>query len=269
MKWPFLVCACIVVPTLAQAQLSVDFPLGVGVRTPSYDRVDGLNIPYGPTVSVGDDQLVIDPLVTYRSHLGSLDPSLAIVWHPDSMLSLSVTGARATFSNDAWIRSDLINSAYALLLGVDNRNYFRGNRAEGKLTLSIPAGSGKSDLYAGVRVEDDWSTGWRIGEKDGPYSFYRRFDTVNGIQRPNPLVDRGHIASALLGAQGAYEWERISNNGSIAFESSWHTPTTTRFQQITIHDDGIVRTWWGEQAEIAIHLLTTPSGEAPKQRYSS
>src|SRR5580704_4407298 len=125
MKWRFLACACIAVPTLLQAQLSVDLPLGVGIHTPTYDRVDGMSIPYGPTISVGDDRLIVDPLITYRSHLGSVDPSLGMVWRLDSLVSLSMTGARTTLSNDGWIRSNLMNSLYALFLGVDARNYYR------------------------------------------------------------------------------------------------------------------------------------------------
>ena len=58
----------------------------------------------------------------------------------DSMWTLSVTGARTTLSNERWIRSDLINSAYALALrGSTPRNYFRADRvAEGRVALNIP-----------------------------------------------------------------------------------------------------------------------------------
>jgi hypothetical protein len=268
MKLRFLACACIAVPTLSQAQLSVDFPLGVGIHTPTYDRVDGMSIPYGPTISVGDDRLVIDPLITYRSHLGSLDPSLGMVWRPDSLLSFSMTGARTTLSNDAWIRSNLMNSLYALFLGVDARNYYRADRAEGKVAFNIPMGSGTSDLYTGIRFENDWSTGWRVGERQGPYSFYNRPDTANGTERPNPLVDRGHIASLLVGAESQYEIGRFSSRGNALFEGGWHTPMGTRFQQITVHDEGTVRTWGAEQVEWTVHVLTTPGGVVPRQRYA-
>src|ERR1019366_782837 len=89
------VCAALaplIAPTVAAGQVSVDFPLGVGLRTPGYDRVDGLVVPYGPTVSIGDDRVTLDPRITYRSQLGKVDPSLAIAWQLSSLLSLSVSG---------------------------------------------------------------------------------------------------------------------------------------------------------------------------------
>ncbi|MBA2707303.1 MAG: hypothetical protein H0U59_05820, partial [Gemmatimonadaceae bacterium] len=49
-------------------------PLGIGFRIPSYNRVDGVVLPWGPLVSVAGGRVEFDPTVTYRSHLGALDP---------------------------------------------------------------------------------------------------------------------------------------------------------------------------------------------------
>src|ERR1700716_4611371 len=54
----------------------ISLPLGVGLRIPSYDRVNGLALPWGPRLDLGEEKLQLDALVTYRSNLGKWDPSL-------------------------------------------------------------------------------------------------------------------------------------------------------------------------------------------------
>jgi len=62
----------------ARAQVSVEFPLTLD-NLPTYNRVNGVSVPFTPTLTVGDDRLVVSPAITYRSHLGKIDPSLSIV----------------------------------------------------------------------------------------------------------------------------------------------------------------------------------------------
>ena len=234
---------------------------------PTYDRVDGLALPFGPTIGIGDDRVTIDPVLTYRSQLGALDPSMAVAWHPTQVVSVSVSGTRGTFTNDAWIRSDLMNSLYAFGLGYDARNYFRGDRAEGKIQVNLPMGGALTSLYLGARMENAWSTGLRPGARGAPYSVFNERDTVNGMERPNPLITEGHIASALLGGEGSYDGERVTNAGRFFVEGAWHTPTTKNFQQITVHDEGVIRTWGGEKLEFTVHGVAPLSGTVPAQRY--
>src|SRR3569623_1451211 len=101
--------------------IAVELPLGVGLRIPSYDRVNGLSIPWGPTINVGEGRLVVDPPIAYRSSLGKFDPALAVyaARTSDSSVALTLAGARGTFTNEGWIRSDLINSIITLGLGHD------------------------------------------------------------------------------------------------------------------------------------------------------
>lgn len=54
----------------------ISLPLGIGLRTPSYDRVNGVTIPWGPRLELGDEKLQLDALVSYRSNLGNWDPSV-------------------------------------------------------------------------------------------------------------------------------------------------------------------------------------------------
>ncbi|HMG00185.1 MAG TPA: hypothetical protein VK560_02980, partial [Gemmatimonadaceae bacterium] len=54
----------------------ISLPLGLGLRIPTYDRVNGLAIPWGPKLELNDARVDVDALVTYRSNLGKWDPSL-------------------------------------------------------------------------------------------------------------------------------------------------------------------------------------------------
>src|SRR5215212_5848396 len=54
----------------------ISLPLGIGLRPPAYDRVNGLTLPWGPKLEMGDGRVEIDALVSYRSHLGNWDPSI-------------------------------------------------------------------------------------------------------------------------------------------------------------------------------------------------
>jgi hypothetical protein len=54
----------------------ITLPMGIGLRVPSYDRVNGVTIPWGPQLIVADDRVQLNALVRYRSNLGNWDPSL-------------------------------------------------------------------------------------------------------------------------------------------------------------------------------------------------
>jgi hypothetical protein len=47
----------------------VSFPGVYGIRIPSYDRSDGLSLPFGPTISLDTGRYELTPTVTYRSNL--------------------------------------------------------------------------------------------------------------------------------------------------------------------------------------------------------
>jgi hypothetical protein len=257
----------------AQAQVSVEFPLGLGLHVPSYDRVNGLSLPFGPSVTIGDSRVVIEPTVTYRSHLGNLDPLLRASWNvTDSNLVLSVIGERGTFTNDKWIRSDLVNSLASLGAGDDSRNYYRADRAEGRLSYSIPVPAGIVQTFAGARFENAWSTGWRAGERRGPYSFFGRHNERNGIDRPNPLIDRGHVGSALVGVGGTFEKGPVRSDVHVHGEFAWHTPFDTPsgadFQQYTFNQEGRISTFGRQHLFLNLHGVTTSGGATPLQRYA-
>jgi hypothetical protein len=176
----------------------ISLPLGVGLRIPSYDRVNGLALPWGPKLELGDGRLDVDALVTYRSNLGKWDPSLEGSIRPGDENELRFFAGRGTFTNDEWIRGDLTNSAAALFAGSDSRNYYRADRGTARFARTFTSASVTLAPFIGGNIERDWSTG-SLAPTKSPWSFYGRKGDLK-MRRPNPRVARGSITSALGGA---------------------------------------------------------------------
>ena len=107
-------------------------PAGIqGLMFPSYDRVDGLSMPVGALVTVGDRMVEVEASVTYRSRLGKFDPAAIVRVAPDRAVRFEGFLGIDTRTNDAWNYSDLVNSATTFFAGTDTRNYFRSKIGEG------------------------------------------------------------------------------------------------------------------------------------------
>jgi hypothetical protein len=267
-----VIAAIVIVAPVTHAQVSVDFPLSVD-KLPTYDRVNGLSVPFGPTLTVGEERLVVNPAITYRSHLGKIDPSLSVIGQltADSTIGFALTGSRGTFTNDSWIRSNIINSLTSLGLGGDSRNYFRGDRGEVRVTssLHLPIEVDAATVFVGARSERDWSTGWRSGSANGPFSVLNRSDTTNGIERPNPEIDAGHITSAIAGGHLEYAGLPASLLVDVLIEAAGKTPLGGNFQQLTIDEGASIKTIAGQHFDMRGHLVTTATSSAtPRQRYA-
>jgi hypothetical protein len=178
----------------------ISLPLGVGLRIPTYDRVNGLTLPWGPKLEFGDGRVDIDALVSYRSNLGKWDPSLAGSIRPSDQTELSFFAGRATYTNDAWIRQDLTNSLAVLGVGSDARNYYRADRGTARITQTLSATSFTFTPFIGGNIERDWSTGSLTPTKS-PWSFFGRKGRLK-MRRPNPRVAKGSITS-IVGGTGA------------------------------------------------------------------
>src|SRR5438045_4796257 len=137
----------------------LSLPLGIGLRIPSYDRVNGLALPWGPKLELSDGRLDVDGLVTYRSNLGKWDPSLEGVVRPGDTNELKFFVGRGTFTNDAWIRDDNTNSLAAFFVGSDARNYYRGDRATARVATTLIRSSFTFTPFIGGNLERDSLTG--------------------------------------------------------------------------------------------------------------
>lgn len=261
---------CLFVPP-AHAQDSEVFylPLGVGIRMPTYDRVNGLSLPWGPVITIPPGRVVIDPTVTYRSHIGKIDPAVKITSAFGHMDTLSVYVGRGTFSNDVWIRSDLVNSLAALGVGSDARNYFRADRATAQLWHSFRTERFVWSPFIGVLHERDWSIGIPTQHENAPWSLLNKDDSLK-MQRPNPAIAPGHVTSGLAGVKGTYEENELKGQFSVQVERSFDEPASAsndHFTQATIDGKAEFPTFGMQSFEFKAHALAS-SGPAPPQRYT-
>src|SRR5687768_4880773 len=107
----------------------IELPVLDGFRISLYYLVYEASVPWGP-ILLPTIRLEVDPTVTYRSHIGEWDPGVRAVYELGKQYDLTVDVRRGTFTNDAWIYSDILNSFNALFTGKDVRNYYRADRGE-------------------------------------------------------------------------------------------------------------------------------------------
>jgi hypothetical protein len=245
----------------------VSLPALYGFRIPSYDRVNGLSVRWGPQIDVDSSRLVFDPVVTYRSNLGKFDPKGTLTWTPLDRTQIIATAERGTFTNDAWSRPDLSNSLSSFVAGSDYRNYWRGDRLD--LDAQHLWGDEAAGLALrpsiGVRDEFDWSTGPN-DPKHVVWSVYDR-DTPNKMRRFNPPIDDGRFASGLASLAAAYHGESVLLTGTAQVEVPFESPNGQRFTQMTV--DGLLKflsfTDW--QFQFGLHGVLTVGDTAPPQRF--
>lgn len=254
-------------------------PLGIGLRIPSYDRVNGLTLPWGPKLSIGDD-VEFDALVSYRSHLGNFDPSIEGELRPGYGNEIKLYVGRGTFTNDAWIRSDLINSGAAFFVGTDARNYYRGDRASLRFTRTLTAAAFTFTPFLGGIIEKGWSTG-SLAPTKRPWSVFGRSDSLKML-RPNPAVLKGNIGSILGGTGMEYFRGEVEAKLSATVEHALGTPERCflppgggaacvvergSFTQGTIHGEVLFPTFSTQTFSFRGHALI--SGDTvPPQRYA-
>ncbi|HUR91530.1 MAG TPA: hypothetical protein VMY38_02540 [Gemmatimonadaceae bacterium] len=251
-------------------QALLTWPLRVGLRIPSYNRVDGLILPWGPIVTLSDGRFIINPTITYRSHLGNFDPGIAI--DADfGRLDVDIDARRSTFSNDKWIRGDLMNSLTTLAFGTDTRNYFRADRIEATGAMDFAFGNFTVAPFIGGLFENAWSTGGSLGPDTSVFSLFGKDD--EGIYRPNPGVVHGHIASLLTGFNGGWSSGDFTSRLSARVEYVLSAlPSSVvddfRFMQTTLDGRAAFSTFGSQRLELKSHAVLTTGDTPPPQRYA-
>jgi hypothetical protein len=262
----------------ADASAAFSLPGFYGVRIPAYDRVNGLSLPVGPALRIAGGAGEITALLTYRSDLGKVDPSLSVDLPLTRRLRLAASAERGTLSNDRWIRSDVMNSLIALLTGKDTRNHYRADRAELTAHRLWERATLRLEPFAGGRVERAWSTGPGIGERRGPWSAFGRTDTLEGIFRPNPTVMHGTLTTALAGAGAEWESGGVRARARTVIEHLLESspvnsadplgPRALDFTQLTSDFEVRFLTFGLQEYRGEVHWLTTPGSATPPQRYA-
>ena len=248
----------------------ITLPLGVGVRIPTYNRVDGLALPWGPDIKFGNGRVELAPVVTYRSHIGKFDPEITGKLKVGEPGEIRFTAGRATFSNDKWIKSDIINSLTAIATGSDARNYFRADRGQVEYFHSIVRPAMTFTPSIGALHEFAWSTGDSQPHSSSPWSVFGRTDDLK-MRRINPGIIRGHTTSGLAGLLVEFDDNvtkaRLGTRVEHAFDSPETALISSGFTQLTLDARSNFPTFGLQQFEFAGHFVVT-GGDAPPQRYS-
>jgi hypothetical protein len=245
-----------------------------GFATPAYERVSGLTLPVGFDVFVPALSFRATPLLSYRSQLGAIDPSIRAKLNPSDGTEIVASVAHDVFTNDEWIRNDLINSFEFLAFGQDARNYTRGTR--GQLTVKHDWGSAGwiTSPEVGVRVEHLESV--RAGPVlfGGPFTFLGQADSL-GRLRPNVPVEGGAIQSALAGVR--LDWDSAAIKTHVRFDVELAHQSSTAdgtpvddpyFAQLTLDGDVSFPTFGRQSLRVYAHVLTSSGGETPRQRWA-
>jgi hypothetical protein len=220
-------------------------------------------------------RLRIEPRVTYRSQLGRLDPSVALVDSIGHSAAIVATVGRSTYSNDAWINSDIINSLAVIAVGNDTRNYFRGTRGEASVVWRTDSEMRNITSYLGARGEHALTVRPGVGASGGPWSFRGRRD-IEDMLRPNPSVDNGVIASAIAGTSVEWNTAGVVARTELGIEAGRATadsvaglPSTERRQFVQATFDGAISfpTFGLQSLRFEGHAVATTRGATPRQRW--
>ena len=245
------------------------FPFFYGFRVPTYDRVNGVSLPFGPTLTFAGDRGELDVLATYRSDLGAVDPSARLGFQLTRRTRVDAQLARGSFSNDEWILIDLINSGATLVFGEDTRNFYRADRGELTLHRLWETRHTAIEPFIGGRYEKSWPVGPIPGTRNGPWSVLERGDAVDGMLRPNPQVTELEIPSALAGLSLQWEAEdvRVSARSALEVATRGATPLDDGFKQLTTDLDVRFPTFGEQSYRAEVHWVTS-QGAPPMQRFA-
>ena len=252
--------------SLATRDPGFELPIVEGLRVPSYERVDGVSVPWGPILRPSD-RVEVEPMVTYRSHIGAWDPGVHTRARAGDTWRLTIDARRGTFTNDDWIHSDLVNSVNALFVGSDTRNYFRADRMElavGRVDRTVTM---ELESSVGVLTERAWSVGSPDTLGSRPWSATGQRDADN-LLRANPVVERGRISSAVIGATARWQLGDVRASAVGRVEVPWQSPGGARFAQVTA--DGTIQfpTFGAQRFRADLHAVATPGDTAPPQRFA-
>jgi hypothetical protein len=246
-----------------------------GLLVPTYDRTNGLSIPIGLDLAPFGSRFRLEPRLTGRSQLGRIDPSVTLTDSIGRGAAIVASVGRSTYSNDAWINTDIVNSLAAITVGNDTRNYFRGTRGEASIAWRAESDGRSVVGYVGARGEHGLTVRPGVPVTGGPWSFRNSRD-IEDMFRPNPPVNNGVIASAIAGTDVEWNAEGIVARAGLGIEAGRLTldsiagvpaSEARRFVQATF--DGVISfpTFGLQSLRFEGHAVVTSRGTTPLQRW--
>jgi hypothetical protein len=244
-----------------------ELPLRFGVRVPTYDRVNGLSVGWGPRVNWARPRLSVEPVITYRSDLGDIDPDVRGRLDLSRVSAVTAAVGRTTLTNEGWIRGPYLNS-FSLITGTDVRNYRRANRIDVRYERELEREWGVIIPMVGVLAERSRSVPPGNGATSGPWSLLKRNDSEEGMLRPNPPILPGTVSSVIGGGEVVWESEGVKVGGTALLEGAVGAPNDDRFGQVTVDFRIDFPTFRDHTFRFEAHGLTTFGEVAPPQRFS-
>ena len=245
----------------------VQWPGVYGLRMVNYDRSRGLSVPIGPTLLLDGGRMTLEPLATYRSQIGVVDPSLRIDWRTGRKFAIRAFAARESRSNDAWITGDISNSINSLLIGRDTRNWYRADRVEVTANRMFETPTMTATYRLGGQLERASSAGPDSFPTGGPWSFTGK-KSAEGMRRPNPQIVGGEIGSILGGATLAWTATDVKSRLDVGFEGPDVARPPERTSSRSRSMAGIAFPTFGLQRyRFDAHAILTRGDTATAQRF--
>ena len=254
-------------PLSPRPETRLGFPGPLGLRLPDYTRIDGLALTAGPEIHLDTGRVRVEPLVTYRSHLGAVDPSLLVLGELTRRVRVEARVGRTTATNERWIRSDPLNAAITFASGRDVRNYYRADRGELSVARRLEGASVTLTPFVGLAAERAWSVRRDSLGASVPFSVLGR-DDPEAMRRPNPGVTGGRITSAVGGARLQGGSEQIAGVATLYAEQALATTRGSRFTQATLDAEVGFAAFRDHRVEGLLHAVGTVGADVPTQRHA-
>lgn len=236
-----------------------------GFIVPTHDRVDGLTVRVGSRVllSPSESGAFAHASATLATERGRWGGRVGMEVPLGSGVWIDAEVARATLTNEAWFRGDLVNSLASFTIGSDARNYYESD----VLTVEV------ARRPAQPLIQGESFFGPRLGaraSRDRSLIARDPWSVTGGDWRPNPEIADGTVVSLLAGSTVAWRGTTSALDGDVGFE--WAPPGAGdfEFRQLIAHGIWTMRGLWTHSIRVRGHTRLTLGGErAPPQRWSS
>lgn len=161
-----------------------------GFLLPEYDRVNAVTLAWGLDLERGPALWMPDARgrVRYRTVRGQFDGDLELAWR-FGRHGVVLSGGWTVRSNDDWINGGVENSLYAVIGGVDTRNYYDARFVEGDLRLSF----GSRVLWT-----NDIVVAWERARSLEKRDVFSIFEVRGGFQENTPVSEGDAVSLGLV-----------------------------------------------------------------------